>query len=309
MDVSSWQRKINWSLISARTALVICKASEGDYFADPNFAVNWKGVKERQIRRGAYHYFNPSINPVRQFDKYYKAVEAAGGFQPSDLAPALDVEGLEAASTAVRRGAAAGIKEWLELAHSWTGKWPVLYTSKYQWDFVRSGHDDISAWCSQYPLWVAWYPYEPDKSKAPPRSAIPTGWDKWAIWQYARNGQINGINTDVDLNILSNWFASQLEQPTDTPVPVPTPSEPKPAPSTGSGVEYVGTVISPNGLNVRERPLITSKRVGTLLTGTKIHGYTAKVKSSREAWLEIKEPVRGWCAIVYDGVTLISIDS
>ncbi|GEM_PF-1798816 len=307
LDVSRWQGNVKWDQISPRPILVICKASEGVNYIDPTLAQNWTGLKALNIRRGAYHYFHADQDAAKQFANYEKAVAQAGGFQAGDLPPVLDVEGLEGATIKVRHAASIGIKTWLDKAQAFSGRTPIIYTSQYQWSFVldnRGGHPE---WASNYPLWVAWYPYEPDKFSEPAPTAMPVGWKKWAMWQYSKEGRIDGLDTIVDLDIIADWFASQLDQqpvppPGGTPPP-PTPSpEPSPTPQA-----YHGTVIAPSGVNVRTQPNVGAKIVGALVKGTSVHGKSIKVISPNEAWLELREPMVGWCAIAYNGTTLITI--
>jgi hypothetical protein len=137
---------------------------------------------------------------------------------------------------------------------------------------------------------VAWYPDNPDKFSAPPLGALPAGWKQWAVWQYSDNGLITGLNVPVDLDILSDWYAKQLD-----PINIP-----------GTTV-YQGKVVAPSGVNVRVKPDVTAKRIGALAVGTAVKGKSVKVISAREAWLELTDPMVGWCAIVYNGTTLISV--
>lgn len=298
LDVSYYQGNVDWPKVSPRPVLVICKASEGTNYRDPNLAANWQALKSLNVHRGAYHYFHPEMDATAQFANYQKAVTAAGGFISSDVAPALDVEGLDTLAPKLRKVAAGGIKTWLDAAQAFSGKTPIVYTSQYQWSFVTDDKGRSPAWSGNYPLWVAWFPNQPNKFDAPPANMIPSGWKQWAIWQYAKDGKLDGMQAVVDLNILSDWFAGQLDQPTP----------PSPPPSPGRQV-YRGTVVSPNGVNVRVKPKINSKLVGSLVSGTEVMGRSIQVISPREAWLEIKDPLVGWCAIVYNGATLISIKS
>lgn len=309
LDVSKWQGRVNWSQISPRPVLVVCKASEGMSTIDSTFAANWSNLKSLDIRRGAYHYFRVEMDPVRQFENYRKAVTQAGGFQAGDLQPVLDVEGLEAVTPGLRQSAPDLIKTWLDQAQSFSGKVPMIYTSLYQWSLISGKKgSNPPAWTANYPLWVAWFPNKPDDFSAPAPSVMPAGWTNWAIWQYSKEGKIAGLPLPVDLDILSDWFAQQLNQPTP-PSPTPQPQPPSPTPQpTPTTPSYIGTVVAPSGVNVRVKPLVTAKLVGAMPAGTKVRGDRIKVISPREAWLEINDPLAGWCAIVYNGMTLISVN-
>lgn len=292
LDVSKWQGIVDWSLVAPRPVLVICKASEGVVSMDPSFQSNWDGLKAQSIRRGAYHFYHAEMDAGQQFANYKKAVTQVGGFLASDLPPVLGVEGLEVATPDVRKAAAASIKTWLDQAQAFTGKTPVIYTSKYQWSFVTDQKGKPPAWSANYPVWVAWYPEKPDKFSAPTIAAMPAGWKQWAVWQYADDGQVTGINAPVDLDILSDWFAKQLDQtlPPGTHI-------------------YQGTVVAPSGVNVRVKPEVSAKRIGAIAAGKIVKGKSIKVISAREAWLEVYDPMVGWSAIVYNGTTLISVNN
>jgi lysozyme len=295
LDVSTWQGKVNWPQLSPRPVLVLCKASEGVNFLDPTFPDNWSALKALNIRRGAYHYFHPELDVAKQFETYQKVVTRAGGFAGGDLPPVLDIEGMDGLPLRVRQTAATAIKSWLDKAEALYGRRPMIYTSKYEWSLLGGA----PAWSGAYPLWVAWYPYEADRFGEPAPTVIPDGWKQWAIWQYAKNGKLSGLQAQVDLNILSEWFAKQLDQPSTQT----TPGEPPP-----SRHVYQGTIIAPRGVNVRQKPDVGAKLVGSLPAGTVVRGESIKVVSPREAWLEVRDPLAGWCAIVYDGTTLISVN-
>jgi lysozyme len=293
LDVSRYQGQIDWTQVAPQPVLVICKASEGVNYTDPDFQTYWNGLKITGIRRGSYHYFHADVDAGQQFTNYKNAITAAGGLIASDIAPVLDVEGLETQTPAVQKAAAVGIKSWLDQAQAFSGKTPMIYTSKYQWGFVTDATGKTPAWTSNYPLWVAWIPTNIDKTGAPAGNAIPTGWNQWAIWQYANDGQITGINAPVDLDILSDWYAKSLGQQTPPP---------------GQQV-ITGKVTSSSGVNVRDQPSINGKIIGGLPNGTAVTGASIKTISPSEAWLELKNPMVGWCAVVYNGTVLISVNT
>ena len=57
-DVSHYQGTIQWNNINrSQYDFSIAKATGGIGFIDPDFSVNWNGMKEREMIRGAYHYF------------------------------------------------------------------------------------------------------------------------------------------------------------------------------------------------------------------------------------------------------------
>jgi hypothetical protein len=45
-----------------------------------------------------------------------------------------------------------------------------------------------------------------------------------------------------------------------------------------------------------------------LAVGTTVKGSSIKVVSPKESWLELTDPKVGWCAVIYNGTQLISIN-
>ena len=57
LDVSHWEVIPDWERVSPRPALVFCKATEGVFWQDHTFPMNWQGLSRLHIRRGAYHFW------------------------------------------------------------------------------------------------------------------------------------------------------------------------------------------------------------------------------------------------------------
>ena len=66
-------------------------------------------------------------------------------------------------------------------------------------------------------------------------------------------------------------------------------------------------MVVPSGVNVRVKPTVSAKKIGALAVGTAVKGKSIRVVSPNEAWLELTDPMVGWCAIVFGGTTLISV--
>lgn len=293
VDVSHWEGQIDWNSVIPRPWVVICKTSEGTAFVDHIFPQHWPQLRELGIRRGAYHYFHSDLDIGNQVQHYLNTVSSAGGFMDGDLPPILDLEGLRS-SKVKGEGLAKLVLQWLEHAEREVGAAPIIYTSASEWSNLLDYSGKPPAWCQNYPLWVAWYPYEKDKYIEPPANVIPRGWDKWAMWQYAEDGRLAGILYDgVDLNITSDWYAKEIRL--KAPIIV-TP-----------GVRYIGSVIISAGVRVRTYPDIQAAKITTLTVGTAVKGTEIKVVSEADSWLRIVEPVTGWCAIRYDGIQLIAV--
>jgi GH25 family lysozyme M1 (1,4-beta-N-acetylmuramidase) len=170
LDVSSWKGTINWNGLHPRPDLVICEASNGAHEWDDLFSIHWSSLKRSQIKRGAYHVFDPKTDGFQQIKNYWDSVEHAGGFDENCIAPILDA-------------------------------------SNFHYSH-RNG--DYPNWANKYLLWIPWYPSEPEIYKCPPKNTFPCNWDDWTMWKYDELGKISGINGFDSLSTLSESYASQI---------------------------------------------------------------------------------------------------
>jgi len=90
IDISHWQG----NLISAmsnkdKLSFIICKATGGDHYIDPDFRTNWRDIKAKGFIRGAYHFYLCVDNPKTQAEHFCATISDIG---PNDIAPVLDIE-------------------------------------------------------------------------------------------------------------------------------------------------------------------------------------------------------------------------
>jgi len=181
-DVSHYQGTIQWNNINrSEYDFSIAKATGGTGFIDPDFSANWNGMKEREMIRGAYHYFYPNESAKQQAQNYLNTVK---GLQESDLPPIIDIEvsnGLDA------KIIVQGLLTWLDEVEEATQRRPMIYSDL---NFAQTYLTDESL--SAYPLWIADYNDEVGE--------LPKPWQAsgWQIWQYTDSGSISGIEGDVD---------------------------------------------------------------------------------------------------------------
>jgi lysozyme len=166
-------------------SFVICKATEGDNFADPKFKENWQILKQKGIIRGAYHFYKCDHNPLTQAAFFLKTIH---GISNDDLPPVIDIE-----SDAVHSGCTnigANILIFLKEIESKLQRKPMIYVNMSDGDrFLR---DSVF---STYPLWVA-YP-----TTTRPEPKIPDAWsqNKWMFWQRSDKYEFDGNNSDFDV--------------------------------------------------------------------------------------------------------------
>ncbi|HEX2696404.1 MAG TPA: GH25 family lysozyme [Anaerolineales bacterium] len=197
IDVSYWQAGIDWPKVRAtgqRFSLV--KATDGETYTDPTFEANWLGAKTTGLLRGAYCYFHPSQDPKKQADRFISVVKATN--DNGELPPALDLEVSEGIS---RDKIILKAKAWLDQVEQAFGRKPFIYSavSFLETNFSEPGGGP-PAWVKDYPLWLAWYPYQYTPGM---NLLMPQGWFKWTVWQYSKTGHLNGINDKVDFDVFN----------------------------------------------------------------------------------------------------------
>lgn len=210
IDVSYWEAGIDWNKVRGDgIRFMFAKATEGEGYVDPTFDDNWRGAKSVGILRGAYHFFHPGMNPVKQADKFVQIVKSTN--DNGELPPVLDLEVTDnqANQTIIDRA-----KTWLDRVQQSLGKQPIIYSSpgflKYNFSVPGGGPP---LWTKDYILWIANYGVS--------QPSMPPGWLKWTFWQYSETGSVSGVNAAVDLD----WFngtAEQLYQLAGAQTPQPT---------------------------------------------------------------------------------------
>lgn len=197
IDVSYWESGIDWKKVRGDgIRYMFAKATEGENYVDPTFDDNWLGAKSVGILRGAYHFFHPNMNSVKQADKFIQVVKAMN--DNGELPPVLDLEVTDNQSSQTIINNA---KTWLDRVQQGLGKRPIIYSSPgfLKYNFVVPGGGP-PLWTKDYVLWIANYKVD--------QPFLPKGWLKWTFWQYSETGKVNGINSGVDLD----WFNGTVEE-------------------------------------------------------------------------------------------------
>ena len=191
IDISHYQGDIDWlELMQSRLTdypieFVFMKATEGGDHGDDTFARNFSEAGKHGFIRGAYHFFSPKTDPLKQADFFIRTVQLA----PGDLPPVLDVE---VTGKKTKKELQQNIKRWLDRVEAHYGVKPILYTS---YKFKTRYLDDSIF--NTYPYWIAHYYVDSVKYEG-----------KWHFWQHSDVGTVPGIDEDVDLNV----FNGSLEE-------------------------------------------------------------------------------------------------
>lgn len=234
IDVSYAQGKPDWKMVknSSSVEFVYARASCGLKGPDTSFQHNWAALPETGIRRGAYHFFTATDDPVKQAELFYRVV---GPLRDADLPPVIDVEVVRPPEIS---GAtfAKNVRAFMETAERLFSRKLVVYTGGPIFDSETLGADaeDIE-YIASHDLWLAAYVTNPGRY-------VPSAWSKrgktWTLWQKSGDkdakgdpgARFTGIKTVVDLNVAQGAaenLAAWVEASKIAPPPRP-PAEPVP---------------------------------------------------------------------------------
>ena len=190
IDVSHHQGTIDWDAVKGTEKqeypirFVFMKATEGGDYKDRRFDENFRQAKEAGLIRGAYHFYNPNTDPIRQADFFISQVK----LQKGDLAPVLDIERKPKDVAQMQ----ADLKKFLQRLEQHYGVKPIIYTSyKYKKRYLDEPEFDT------YPFWIAHYYVD-----------LLSYEGEWQFWQHTDYGVVPGIESNVDLNV----FNGSLEE-------------------------------------------------------------------------------------------------
>lgn len=220
IDVSHYKKLIDWKQVGqSGVQYAIIKATEADNFVDPRFDYNWSRTRKQGIIRGAYHFFRPLVDPVRQANHFIKI--AGRTMHCTDLPPVLDIESYPdfvarewkqiSLDERLRR-----IQIWLQTVEAATGRVPMIYTEYYSWrDYIGNTEK-----FTRHPLWIANYRVE-----SPKVPANNWGGQGWTFWQTTEKGVVPGIRDAapcVDLDVFRGSYQDlQAWLKIDGPRPLP----------------------------------------------------------------------------------------
>lgn len=229
IDVSNWQRNINFSAVkNSGIDVVYIKSSEGRSFIDPYFETNYKNARANGLKVGFYHYVTArSIKQAREQALFFENVINQ---KHVDCRLAMDFEDFGDLSISQINEIS---KVFLETLENATNIKAVIYSNAY------SARTIFSSELAKYPLWVANYGVSTPGSNGK--------WDSWVGWQYTSTGTVNGISGYVD----RNQFTDGIFLSTDIHIP-DSDIEPIPDGNTSNRITYTvkpGDTLSQIALN------------------------------------------------------------
>lgn len=180
IDVSHHQGTIDWKRVAADdVAFAILKATEGGDHLDTRFAVNLSQALDAGLAVGAYHFFTFCRPGVEQAANFIATVPR----DPRLLPPAVDIEFHgNCPERPTPENLHAELMAFLGPVETHFGKPAVIYLPD----------DAAIRYGSVMPERLRWV-----------RSLIAhPGDERWVYWQYDDKGRVDGIEGDVDLNVL-----------------------------------------------------------------------------------------------------------
>lgn len=185
IDVSEYQGRIEWNKVKNVAGTfpiqyVFIRATAGHDRPDKAFADNWEAAGKAGLIRGAYHYYRPDENSLKQAKLFIQTVKLSKG----DLPPVLDIEKVPANQPI--DSLKAGLKRWLNKVEVAYGMKPIIYTGqKYYESFLADDFPD-------YPFWIANYNFFVERID-----------DDWLFWQFTESATVDGIEGPVDVDLFN----------------------------------------------------------------------------------------------------------
>lgn len=168
-------------------SFIYIKSTEGSSILNPYYKKDYAAAKAHGYKVGTYHFFSTLTPANKQASQFLKHSLVRN----NDLPPVLDVEPTreqikKMGGTSVLF---ARMRTWLRLVERATGKKPILYISQTFVNRYLSQAPDLK---KGYQVWIARYgEYKPDV--------------KMAYWQLCPDGNVAGIQGDVDINVFNGY--------------------------------------------------------------------------------------------------------
>ena len=188
IDVSKWNGTIDWQKVkNAGVSYAIIRtgyrgSSIGALIEDPKFRYNIQGAINAGIKVGVY-FFTQAINEIEAVEEASMVINQIRGYKIT-YPVVIDVESSGGRADSLSVGARTKIINAFCQTIRNSGYTAGIYANK-TW---LNQKINVSA-LSGYKIWLAQY------------NTAPTYSGRYDMWQYSEKGRINGISTNVDLNL------------------------------------------------------------------------------------------------------------
>lgn len=188
IDVSNWQRHVDWPAVAASgVKFAYIKATEATSYIDPQFGPDYTGAADAGLIRGAYHFAVPNVSSGAAQANFFVDHGGAWVADGRTLPPALDIEynpyGSDPCYGLTRSQMVSWVSDFATTVFNRTHRWPVIYTTTNWWATCTGNSPQAGA---RSPLWLAsWTTSGQVRDR-------PDGWSSYTIWQYANRGAAPG---------------------------------------------------------------------------------------------------------------------
>ena len=281
IDVARYQGTINWQKVaSSDVDFVMIRLGyrgmeDGVITEDSNARYNLQEAQKAGIKIGAY-FFSTAINEEEAVEEARWVVDLVS--QYSITYPiAYDCEMFTDPSS---RQYGMNREERMEVALAFLkeiehrGYEGMFYASKYD---MEEGRWDMERIEKDYKVWVAQYPEEPY-----PQTPESSYSGIHSMWQYTREGEINGIPTAVDMNVAYFGYDGIRQPKNATP-----PEEAFPDPEALMSFEESNEeVTAKEEVNLRDMP--SQGEEATVLTQLKNGEIALRTGISEAGWSRLE---------------------
>ena len=190
IDVSHHQGHINWNMVATDTnaSYVYIKGTESSSYVDDEYERNIHEAKRNGIPVGTYHFFNPKVSGLVQFQNFSSVVD----LKMQDLIPVVDVEHRGRVSLGYFHTQLKTLLEEIERAY---GVRPIIYTG------VNFYNKYLSGMYKKYKFFIARYNTEDQPELC---DDVPI-----VLWQFTPEGYVNGVKGHVDRSCLLDNYSLQ----------------------------------------------------------------------------------------------------
>ncbi len=191
VDVSDHQEWIDWEAARksgiqfAYIRIGYRGSTEGELYADEYYEYNLQAAKDAGVERGVYFFSQAiTVDEAREEAEFVlKLLNKTKLEYPVAFDSEMAADGIKSRVAGLSQEESSAIAQAFCDVIEAGGYDIILYGNGN--DLARYSDDLFE----RYPVWYAEY------------GALPDYMQEYVLWQYASQGQVNGINTPVDLNL------------------------------------------------------------------------------------------------------------
>lgn len=205
VDISHWNSSVDFvAMKAAGFEFVIIKATEGNYYLDPEFQVRWQQALSAGLIVGPYHFFRSNVDGVAQAEYHLNAVHPLMEATKNKMIPsANDVETADGVSVSLRQ---TRVLAWNNRVAQEFIRDPLCYSSPYLWSTLCNNMPmDATSWVAHWtsaalPTWMTGLTTEDRKF-----------WQIGVYPTYSWVPAVPGVSGSVDVNKFFGTLADLQE--------------------------------------------------------------------------------------------------